>query len=532
MADPLFTMGARRTAETLTEMLVPFTVAGTVWWQAKNYLAEPSVSRELSTFELYVLLCGVAAIGAWYAGRQLCLVNVKRPWTHVFVIAGTCLGSMYGLGTAVRWGFSSECTELAGLLVQTQVLFGSEGLVCQIGGVPDNPYLAGVLLRPAWDGHISFPLGVVLAIVPTLVGYGMRDVRLRSSRIGLGLIDQLQLAPAAGDQAVLGDASDVVQACANATLWGEPCGQMYPKSKVFEPGEWCVRCAQVYQRTERVVSFDVVSLFTSDIDVLNGLERLDASAWGQGEPEPPDARLSGQERWVRLGRIEVPDVVSVATLMQFLHGRLKVWAGSAREEDQLAFDLAAKRASKLACWIWMGRHRDRLTYARPTHRALLALGATRLRDLDLDIGEELVLQLDIGLMPLELRSGFRQTFLDGREPIVQNSKQDFWVPVTAIRPRPDGLWIPRIEGAALRAWLSLDRIRPPDVRGVTSPRAYVGMEGEPDAATGTLDLVRMPLDGTEPTMEIWPGTSIAEWVWMERQQIELLRQQVLVMVDA
>ena len=52
---------------------------------------------------------------------------------------------------------------------------------------------------------------------------------------------------------------------------------------------------------------------------------------------------------------------------------------------------------------------------------------------------------------------------------------------------------------------------------------------------GTLDFVRIPLNNvqTEPNMDgIQTGASISEWEWFEPEQIQLLRQQRLVLVDS
>ncbi|MCA9571659.1 MAG: hypothetical protein KC656_27660, partial [Myxococcales bacterium] len=208
----------------------------------------------------------------------------------------------------------------------------------------------------------------------------------------------------------------------------------------------------------------------------------------------------------------------------------------ASEDVQGAIELAQKRASRLAAWIWIGPMADRLTYARPTERAILALGPSRLRDLMLDAGEPLTLQLDVGLLPLELRTAFRKTFLDPeRAPVRQNTKQDLWVPVAPDTSALAGTWVPRMEGTALRRWVSLDRLRPAEVRGVTTPLPYV-LPGGTVAETvrdGSLDLVRTPVDARthEPILAHRPGDSIAEWDWMEWRQIELLRQHSLVMVS-
>lgn len=535
MSDPVFRLGSRRTAETLMEVLVPLTASVWVWWLARRVLAAPTATRPLTFVELLAILGAVAAVFSWYTARQLSILAFRRPWLHVGWSTGATIAALYSLGTFVGWGFDAACAELGGVVLDTQATLFAATSVCQLNPVPDNPYLPGTLLRSPWDGTFTPPLGVALLAISLLTATGLRNVRVRPTRMGVAVVDELIMAAPAGSKAVSGgDAKEGVQACGNPTFWGEPCGQLYPASRTFEPGEWCIRCAQVYRKSDRVLSFNVVSLFTADIDVLNGLERLDATSWPQGEAIPPDARLSGQERWVQLGRIDVPDITSVGTMLQLVHEQLEEWANGADEEAAKAFKLAVDRSSRLSAWIWFGRHNHHLTYARPTERAVLAMATDRLRDLSLDVGEELVLQLDIGLLPLELRTGFRQTFLDaGRSSVVHNAKQDFWIPVTALRTQEEGLWVPRIEGDALRAWLSLDRMRPADVRGVTSPRPYVrrGAEApEGDVPEGSLDLVRMPLDQDEPTFTVMPGASITEWEWMDARQIELLRQQPLVMV--
>lgn len=550
MSDPRRAIGIRRTTETLREVLVPLTIACGAWYAARVFLGRPVESRELAGVELLLLLGAVTAAISWYIARQLTQASVRRPWVHVLWAGGVSVGALYGLSTYAVWDFKSVCELQQGVVVEawTTTWLAPAGLadllgwpvppptvsVCRVGGVQGNPYLPGTLLRAPWDGSFSIPLAAGLALISVLTAVGTRDLRLFPTRLGMAIADVLRLAPAAGEGAVVGNTDGPLQACGNTTLWGEPCGQLYGADQHFEPGEWCVRCAQVYRPAERRLQFRVVSLFTAEVDVLNGLERLDAVSWPQGETMPPDARLSGQERWVQLGTIDVPDVISVSTLLQLVHDRLDSFGGD-REEAKQAVALAKARASRIAAWIWIGSLEHRLTYARPTSRCMLAYGPVRLRDLGLEVGEPLVLQLDIGLLPLELRTGFRQTFLQSdREPVLQNLKQDLWVPTTSLRkPSADGLWVPRVEGDALRAWLSLDRLRPDDVRGVSSPRPYVARGDAPVASLqeGTVfDFVRVPLDEGEPVDEVQPGASIAEWAWLEDRVIELLRQQSLVLV--
>ena len=52
---------------------------------------------------------------------------------------------------------------------------------------------------------------------------------------------------------------------------------------------------------------------------------------------------------------------------------------------------------------------------------------------------------------------------------------------------------------------------------------------------GVLDIVRVPFNNlqTEPKLDGTDlGNSIAEWEWFEPEQIQLLRQQCLVLVDS
>ena len=119
-------------------------------------------------------------------------------------------------------------------------------------------------------------------------------------------------------------------------------------------------------------------------------------------------RQSGVERWVVIGQVTVPDVISVSQLLSITHSQLDKLQ-SDNERVQSAIDLAKKRASKLYGWIWFGRQ-PKSCSTRPTNKVLMAVGTTRLRDLVTDSGDELYLQLDIGLLPLEMRTAFYKTF--------------------------------------------------------------------------------------------------------------------------
>ena len=56
----------------------------------------------------------------------------------------------------------------------------------------------------------------------------------------------------------------------------------------------------------------------------------------------------------------------------------------------------------------------------------------------------------------------------------------------------------------------------------------------PVVKAGTLDIVRVPYNRsqTEPDLDaLRMGGSISEWLWLEPEQIQLIRQQVLVLSD-
>ena len=120
----------------------------------------------------------------------------------------------------------------------------------------------------------------------------------------------------------------------------------------------------------------------------------------------------------------------------------------------------------------------RLTYAKQ-NKVLMAMGTTRLRDLITDSGETLNFQLDVGLLPVEMRSAFHMSFVD-KEPDqdrYQNSKYDIWLPIgPKLSANFAGLWVPRVEGDALRKWLSVGRLQKKGKRGVTHPNRTIYTE--------------------------------------------------------
>jgi len=553
MSNPLQSIALWRAGEGAVESSVPLVAAGFGWWVAYTVASTPAAGRPLTPLELAVLLGACAALTSWAVSRQLHLVGRKKPRTALLtsLLFGTI--GLLSMRPLAELRFTETClSELGGGLARvTDIHTGAVQSVCQLNGVSGNSYLPGSLIFPNWSGDLTLPLLIFLGIVSSLSALGLRDWRLRPTRIPGKLYENLRLAPASGAAGVPAGPRPqgaAVQACGNATMWGEICGQIYSLEKEFEPGEWCPRCQQVYRRAERELSFTVVSLFTADVDVLNGLERMDTVSWRRGEPIPPDARISGRERWVALGTVSLPDVITVAQALSLVHGALSEWGGEEspdKEARERAVALAQQRASRICAWMWFGRHVDRLTYARPTDRVRFAIGPSRLKDLVGDTAEPLVLQLDIGLLPLELRVGFKKTFLDrDREAELQNSKLNLWIPVGPpdVPPAGPGLWVDRIEGDALRAWVSTERVRPDEARGVATPLPYqpydpevpVEHRGEGAPAIRALDIVRAGrLKSGEPDLkDDTPGRSIAEWDWLEWEQIQLLRQQALVMVEA
>jgi len=538
--NPLAEVGAQQAREAVVEVSLPLVAAGVAWYFVHQLTGDLQPSAPFTDPERLGLLGAAMALTGWAVARQLVLYGRREPRSAVAIALAVSVSTLFTVAAVLRGQQSEDCAALGGTLVAAAPM-SPQPQLCQIGGVPDNIYLPGRLARPAWDGHLSPGEWVGLALAALLGAVALRDRRLLRTQIPQQVHDDLMLAPAAGAAGALGKpavSGARVVACANLTLWGEICGQLYSADKAFVSGEWCLRCCQVFVPVDREVTLKVVTLFSADIDVLNGLERMDTISWPQGEPAPPDARLSGQERWVALGHLSLPDTLTIAQVLAFVHGELPAWGKDADPAREQALSLASTRASRVHAWIWTGAIAHRLTYARPTPRCILALGPTRLRDLALDASEELTLQLDIGLLPLELRMGFRRSFLDPNRPaVVQNTRQNLWIPVAPPQQAVDaaGLWVPRLEGDALRAWLSTEQVRAIDKPGATTPLPHRAV-GDPQAgqrARGPMDFVRQPIadDNGEIEPIAWPGASIAQWKWMEAEQIELLRRECLVLTE-
>lgn len=558
--DVLSSLAKRMAAESAVESGVPLAVLGGTWWILLHTLAQPSAGRPLTLIEVHTIFGAAVALTGWAMSRQMVILGRRTLWPMVGVSILVSLSLLWITRAVIQSDFSTTCTDiLKGEMIEIALpetaLPSGTVSVCRAGGVAANPYLPGTLVRSGWEGDLSWFSWISFAMVATLGALAFRDRRLSRTTIAQYMFDALRLAPSSGQASLVGKPSKDKQvvACNNPTLWGELCGQLYPADKPPGPGAWCTRCQQQFNPAERTLTFNVVSLFTDEIDVLNGLERLDTLAWPRGQVPPPDARLSGQERWVTLGTFSVPDVISAVQALALLHDALDDFAATGNDRVKQAVELAKKRASRICAWIWVGHHDERLTFAQPTSAVHFAVGPTRLRDLVGDDGDALTLQLDIGLLPLEVRTAFNMHTVGSDKVESQNNRVHVWVPVSPpAQSKGDGLWVDRIEGDALRTWLSTSRVRQAQSKGGIEPLPYLPGPPETDAKIniadkalpGTLDLAtvaRSPyrddvllvrVSGKDGLWQVArsPGDSIAEWEWFDWEQIELLRQRILILV--
>lgn len=569
-ADVLGSIGKWSAMESAVESAVPLGVMGGLWWYLSDILAQPTAGRPLTWLEIHVVLGGAVAITGWAISRQLVLLGRRTLWTVIGSAIFFSLGILWITRGSIRNGFDAACADvIAGEIVEIaqpdHVHPARIEHLCKIGGVPGNPYLPGTLVRAGWDGRLDWQAWCMFAGIAALGALSYRDRRMVPTGIPAKLHEMLRLAPAAGGDGVAGGTKDgKVVACANPTLWGELCGQLYPAASPPPSGAWCVRCQQPFIAVERALTFNVVTLFTDEIDILNGLERLDTLAWKRGQTVAADARLSGQERWVVLGKFSAPDSVTVAQFLALLHEQLDAIAAAGAEGPpervQRALELAKARASRICAWIWFGQLREQLTYAQPTSNVRFAVGPNRLRDLVGDSVDELTLQLDIGLLPLEVRTAFRIQMMGTGDIEEQNNRVHVWVPVSPpAAMEMNGVWVDRVEGEALRSWLSTSRMRaagragaqplpylpsPPDPEDPTQPPpAVVGVPDNP--LPGSLDLVLVPrrpvgddvmlapVPGKDGQVRLLrtPGDAISQWEWFDGEQIQLLRQRILVLVS-
>jgi hypothetical protein len=540
MSTPPLTAAARvLAAESAVEVLVP-TLAATgatigVWYVNGRI----RVDGGLTPLEVSAMLLALSCTVGWFVGRQTYLLGRRTPWSALIGGAAAAAMVLFGISRLTEPGLANSCAALTGMLESTP-----DGVICRVGSA-DNQYLPGTIYRATWSGAISAWGWIALTAAAGLAGLGLRDRRVLPTYLSLAIRDRVSLAPAPGQAGVMGKIAKGggVQACANPTLWGEICGQLYAAERTFTTGERCKRCQQPFHACDRTVTVRIVSLFSADVDVLNSLERYDQASWKVEKGRAADARPSGQERWAVLGEMTFPEIATIAQVLALVHERLPDWQSS-DEVVQQANALAQSRASQIHAWIWLGNAAARLTWARPTATARLATGPGRLRDYGLAPGEDVWLQLDIGLLPLEIRQRARRSPLDGSPDVVENVLSNMWIPVGPVQPsgEPRRVWVPRIEGKALRAWLGTDRRVAPGVRGVATPLPYArSVETATDVLSGPLDFVRYRLpadvdlrvnstsgDGSGAWPARLPGASISEWDWFDAEQVELLRNESLV----
>ena len=578
MGAPIIDAVGRWSAEEAAfEAGLPIGLMGILWWRTWVHLLAPSGGHVATFWELSLLLGACGAACGWAMARQMVVVGRRSLGPILLPGIALSLILMTTVTILAEGSWEKRCkSDFAGVPVRVQPIIEGEPprLACRIGAVPSNPYLPGTLLEPMWSGPPSVSLWASLLLGSILAGLALRDRRIRPTRVPARLMERLWLAPTSGLKGVTGELGpdERVTACANPTLWGEPCAQLHATGATAPETVICPRCLQVFTPAGRTLRMTIVSLAEVDLEILNAWERRDATSWDRGRAMYHPARASGMERWTTLGEIELPDVISVAQALSVVLDRLPKLAAAGDERVKHAAATAIDRASRLAAWFWFGGVAHRLSYARPNHEVALGVGARRLRDVVRRPGEELWLQLDVGLLPLELRTAFHRDFVDGsRKAEQQNSLADLWIPTGPPGPAPGGpgLWVPRIEGDALRSWLSTARKPREGARGVSSPLPYLvedkdttasesesvspGEAGEtqplgmPKSAAAVarpepalpdpdfaLDFAVLSLEdgGREVRPTRAPGDSIAQWEWFDWRQIEILRQRPLVLVEA
>ena len=156
-ADPLKAMGGWRAGEGAIEITAPLVATGAVWAVVFNLLSRPAVGRGVTWVELTVLLGAACAVTGWMAGRQLFMARKRNPWTIALVSLIYSGVIVAVVANRVPASFASYCTQaLEGIMVASTPLMGvdpgdilAEGPeVCKLGGVRNNPYLPGAILRP------------------------------------------------------------------------------------------------------------------------------------------------------------------------------------------------------------------------------------------------------------------------------------------------------------------------------------------------------------------------------------------------
>lgn len=549
--EALLRVGRVRALEGFLEGQLPVLVAGVAWFGLILLLSEAAPSSAWTPLELWTLIGASAALSAWAISRLLHLFGVRRP--IYFALAGVAFNLLLiqGLHSITLKRFDDACAKQHGgeLLPEGPTLQPFER-VCVVDRAVDSPYLIGTHLRRVWSGAGAFdkPLWGFLLFVSVAGSLAFRDRRIRRSRMAVAMIEELAFAQAAGVASIRGDKGEEasILACDNPTLWGEVCGQMYWEGAIT-PEEPCVRCGFTFHPGEQA-RIRVVTLTTDRVDKLNVAERRHPPyrAWTQGEYSPlaTKTRLneSGLKRWKELDSpFSFPRILTVAQALAIVC-------------DQLPGGLAKKKASRISAWMWFlpgpGHIREHLA-VQPGARYALIAATERLSDALERHNGQAVLQLDVGLMPVQFRFGNR-LLSDPSNCLNQNVT--LWLPVRSPHDKGEAAtrWVPRVEAAALRTWLSVVRrsagtedrqgldVMPYIWPASRSPGRWKDGRGrqmelrnpDPDAPTGRLTMVRMSWgDDGEPEVHKslgLLGARLDEWEWLDREQIEQLRQGVVV----
>jgi hypothetical protein len=371
------------------------------------------------------------------------------------------------------------------------------------------------------------------------------------------MIEAFAFGRGAGLAAVRGEPGEdkEILMCDNPTLWGELCGQLFWEGSIT-PAQPCIRCGFDFHAGENI-SIQTVGVTTNRVDQLNVLEANFSphEPWRQGlagrDNENIGLSARGAARWESTGEFKLPRMLTIAQALEIIAERLG--GGDAA-------GLAKARASRISAWVWFlpggGRWLPNLA-VQPGARYVLAASTERLGDvLERHPGTPF-LQLDIGLIPVQLRFGNRR-----KHGANLNQNLIVWVPVRSPHDRGDRAvsWVPRVETAALRTWLSVVRrsgehedrmdvdVMPyvwpndPAHPDPERPRAGRWRDGvgrwwelhspSDEDPVETLTFVRMSWDTrgepqTNPRLGLM-GARLDEWEWLEREQIEQLREGVVV----
>ena len=463
----------------------------------------------LAPLEVAAVLALPTLAGAWAVGRTLHALGVRHPWIPAILTCGIVLVIGLAVPPATGARLDWRCDRLGGLALEPDE--GRDGRTCQVGGVPGNPYLPGREIRTAWDGRIPPVTLVVLLGVAAIASTRLAGRRLWSPRAQGALNLRLRRVPAAGPRGVPGGLADFVSdrvdgpvvACGQFWPWGELCGQLYRADADVGPHTVCARCGQPVVPA-RPLTLRVVAPRTVDLGMLDDLALENARWWTVGEAPPLDPGRSTQEAWVELGRLDLPDGLTVAQTLAFVFARLSDWGGAGAALGS-ACGLASRLGSTQQAWLWAGESR---VVGRPGAGAqapLLVGGPMRLRDcLPGHVDAAITLELDLGVFPVEVLVGD-----SGGEAGERVGLVECWIPLS--RARGDR---PAVECAEIERRILEQGQRAVRRGGLEAAR----LGGRPDALMCTPDRTGVR-PGTPP-----PWARLSSWDRFEGRDLQLLRR--------